>query len=410
VATLREAHRIRHCVDCGRPYSVAELLDASPHWFAPPYDYDSGSGRYCLACWLGVGPEERGAHCEATGAEAWLAPDRLADALLDPCNPLDLSSLTRFSNLAERFVLFDDPGRLGGGNASPERLTRWLRRKVAETSGLQVTRVEVDDLGWPLCEYAIRLRLVRRIGTAGRPLELLYVRGDAGAAWDSAWGPARIAPRILVETPDHPFTPGRDGRTFTDRFRDVGRYPAIWVLGGWAFHHVVGREYAPPGRHPVRVQSYLHAPGLAAFASDPRWMPLEQDVELAGPCRRVRIVRETVTGRDLAQRGFAAIVGTARAVRWLNQRGLPTSIPRVEVDRSASFGQLLDHVANLNEQLGDGPVAALPVGREDEAGLLLQQWVRVPAPAPPLTLFHKHELDFADLRGWQRNLARVHGG
>ena len=48
--------RARTCEECGQPYFVDKLLEDNPEYFPPPYDYESGVDRYCLACWLGVGP------------------------------------------------------------------------------------------------------------------------------------------------------------------------------------------------------------------------------------------------------------------------------------------------------------------------------------------------------------------
>lgn len=46
------------CNECHRPYDPAEDRENTPQYFDPPYDYDTGSRDHCLACWLGVGPNE----------------------------------------------------------------------------------------------------------------------------------------------------------------------------------------------------------------------------------------------------------------------------------------------------------------------------------------------------------------
>jgi hypothetical protein len=46
----------RTCEECRQPYFEKELFAENPEYFPPPYDNESGVGRYCLACWLGVGP------------------------------------------------------------------------------------------------------------------------------------------------------------------------------------------------------------------------------------------------------------------------------------------------------------------------------------------------------------------
>ena len=43
------------CETCGRPYVVDESADSHMN---PPDDYRRGYQRYCLACWLGVGPKD----------------------------------------------------------------------------------------------------------------------------------------------------------------------------------------------------------------------------------------------------------------------------------------------------------------------------------------------------------------
>lgn len=43
------------CETCGRPYVVDESCDSH---MSPPTDYGRGFSRYCLACWLCVGPKD----------------------------------------------------------------------------------------------------------------------------------------------------------------------------------------------------------------------------------------------------------------------------------------------------------------------------------------------------------------
>jgi hypothetical protein len=43
------------CETCGRRYT---LSDEGYRHFDRPDDYQSGYTRYCLACWLGVGPTD----------------------------------------------------------------------------------------------------------------------------------------------------------------------------------------------------------------------------------------------------------------------------------------------------------------------------------------------------------------
>ena len=50
--------RIRTCAECKRRYSVDETAANQPGFWDGPYYYGNGSTRYCLACWLGVGPND----------------------------------------------------------------------------------------------------------------------------------------------------------------------------------------------------------------------------------------------------------------------------------------------------------------------------------------------------------------
>lgn len=49
---------VRVCKDCGRDYDIDELFVSQRQYFDHPYDYATGSGWYCLDCWLGVGPND----------------------------------------------------------------------------------------------------------------------------------------------------------------------------------------------------------------------------------------------------------------------------------------------------------------------------------------------------------------
>jgi len=48
---------VNRCVECGQPYCLDE--DAAYSYMGPPHDYGKGIDRYCLACWLGVGPSQK---------------------------------------------------------------------------------------------------------------------------------------------------------------------------------------------------------------------------------------------------------------------------------------------------------------------------------------------------------------
>jgi len=48
----------RICRECGQPYKIADFIDSWSHYFKRPYNYRERCETYCLACWLGVGPND----------------------------------------------------------------------------------------------------------------------------------------------------------------------------------------------------------------------------------------------------------------------------------------------------------------------------------------------------------------
>ncbi|MEI7996822.1 MAG: PIN domain-containing protein [Methylococcaceae bacterium] len=46
------------CHECGDQYSIQEIFEYNSHYFDGPYYYNRGCDKYCLACWLGVGPND----------------------------------------------------------------------------------------------------------------------------------------------------------------------------------------------------------------------------------------------------------------------------------------------------------------------------------------------------------------
>ena len=49
---------LRTCEDCGERYSINDFLETQAHYFPHPYNYRKGCETHCLACWLGVGPND----------------------------------------------------------------------------------------------------------------------------------------------------------------------------------------------------------------------------------------------------------------------------------------------------------------------------------------------------------------
>ncbi len=48
----------RSCKECNRIYTIKEFFEHNSHYFGRPENYRSGCETYCLACWLGVGPND----------------------------------------------------------------------------------------------------------------------------------------------------------------------------------------------------------------------------------------------------------------------------------------------------------------------------------------------------------------
>lgn len=47
----------KKCKECGQDYSPDDYVSQKQYWDFPT-DYQHGSKEYCLACWLGVGPND----------------------------------------------------------------------------------------------------------------------------------------------------------------------------------------------------------------------------------------------------------------------------------------------------------------------------------------------------------------
>jgi hypothetical protein len=48
----------RSCKECGVTYTIGQFYESCSSYFDPPYRYSDGCDDYCLACWLGVGPND----------------------------------------------------------------------------------------------------------------------------------------------------------------------------------------------------------------------------------------------------------------------------------------------------------------------------------------------------------------
>src|SRR5262245_52680445 len=48
----------RICQECGRAYTIGQFAESSKSCFHKPERYIDGCEQYCLACWLGVGPND----------------------------------------------------------------------------------------------------------------------------------------------------------------------------------------------------------------------------------------------------------------------------------------------------------------------------------------------------------------
>jgi len=57
-STIDSYERQRTCKECGTLYTIEEFVQSSGSNFNPPDRYSEGCHDYCLACWLGVGPND----------------------------------------------------------------------------------------------------------------------------------------------------------------------------------------------------------------------------------------------------------------------------------------------------------------------------------------------------------------
>ena len=48
----------RSCKECGVTYTIGQFYASCSSYFDPPYRYSDSCEDYCLACWLGVGPND----------------------------------------------------------------------------------------------------------------------------------------------------------------------------------------------------------------------------------------------------------------------------------------------------------------------------------------------------------------
>ena len=87
------------CETCGRPYIVDESADVH---MDPPTDYARGFSRYCLACWLGVGPKDF-PDAEFTELEGGV------DAPPVPESGLETSDISEFRRTMEKRFKAEDP-------------------------------------------------------------------------------------------------------------------------------------------------------------------------------------------------------------------------------------------------------------------------------------------------------------
>jgi hypothetical protein len=368
----------------------------------------------------------------------WLEPAKLETALLYPGSGSDLQPITLFSHLVKRFI-FVDPG-VGRELRRPDCVIQEVGAKIDETPGLVFSGYRVAESGMvderaraPL--FAVRFDLAREIGRRKRRVELLYVNADVFRLFDWLWVPRRAVPAILAEIQLNKLVGGPPDQRyaweseFADRFERIDRYPLLWALGGmqagqfcdYEVRHglVEGRRRRPPQpalpgerdahwarraprgtppnviqRVPRRVSVHDRTDWrIVVRSSDSSWLPLRREVGLRRAKRVATLVRDAPP--SLLDTEFEAMVTLEDGMTFrVDRQGLP--VERFSCPSSEAFEALLQKVEGMSHQA----VAAVPAGRPDEWGERLLQWVRKREPAPQLTLFLEHELDFADLRGW----------
>jgi hypothetical protein len=48
----------RTCQECGTAYTIEQFYQSCESYFDPPENYRDGCEKYCLSCWLCVGPND----------------------------------------------------------------------------------------------------------------------------------------------------------------------------------------------------------------------------------------------------------------------------------------------------------------------------------------------------------------
>ena len=149
-----EATRTRTCHECGVAYTPSEELGVE--WLGSHTEnYDLGVRRYCRACWLGVGPNDRPAILEdvtdpRSGSAAPTYESEDARSYIHQSTGLSVAVVDLVLRSAERYL--EGLGIVSGGEADVEQLRhRYLnlfpeenrvRRLVCHELELQFIEVE----------------------------------------------------------------------------------------------------------------------------------------------------------------------------------------------------------------------------------------------------------------------------
>lgn len=371
----------------------------------------------------------------------WTRAD-LERSLYYPAAGWDTHVLLRFSHLTRRFIMADYacteeavfkalqrfPGRLDDVRRIPaERITgpAAIQNLLAADANGNLDRLllpknpEIGDLTLEaagMCRGRLNaaraflrkawiggFKARRIVGSVSRPLEILYLGGEAFAVYDRIFGDEGVAPRILftvnsgihegggwteleepagifenfVTAPGRPLSPLRVRGRLNCKRGDLVAPGAKWThflqaFQGWGFSTVVGM-----------------------FSNEPTW-PLTDDVTYRHhrtlTIRKEPITKESIRAVDMT------FLGPGLGRRFSQHPALESKIS-VWKSRDVIWETALSQIDERAAREKWKHVVMSPVPFSDEGQLLLA-WARAPGYPFHLEIRFQDPLDLPDLRGW----------
>lgn len=350
----------------------------------------------------------------------------LANAFFYPGCGTDLQPLVRFSHLTDYFIYVD---YLWGESIVASALRDALENPIWH--GMLSLEDERSRTGWNtsqdegrfLDDLAARISLQefedyrgnrgfdpwvreftfhRTFGEIERPLKLLYIGDEAFRTYYGLFAKSGNAPRFVctiqggmgwtqLESP---------GGSFASFLSGYPQAPDYWVRGKWLDDNDPTWSPLTGGDWNLLVQSFsdwtsISSSGVETFAQNSAAPQLEDYTRLEHGARAIALRREPLHQADLT--GFDAVFISTPLADGLD---LPADTSVHSIDAGARLEQVLDWIDRVRLEYGYRRIATLALGYEDE-GELLRHWVQSAGPPGRLEFFLNHDLEFADLRGWQ---------